>query len=190
MPADLTGRQLGAGNGRPPFTVGLDVTTLRRWLGIGGPKTGAAHGGDGEPVEAREIELSDEEWRRRLSPEQYEVLRRQGTEPAWSGELLHVDDDGVFHCAGCGAELFSTDAKFDSGSGWPSFDRAMGQGTIEEKTDRSLLMTRTEITCARCGGHLGHVFPDGPTDTGQRYCVNSLALEFEPRPADAGAGDA
>jgi peptide-methionine (R)-S-oxide reductase len=134
-----------------------------------------------------EVELSDEEWRQRLTPAQYEVLRRSGTEPAWSGELLHVDSDGVFRCAGCDAELFSTDNKFESGSGWPSFDRAMAAGTIEEHRDRSLFMTRTEIRCARCGGHLGHVFPDGPTDTGLRYCVNSLSLSFDPKTADADA---
>jgi len=129
---------------------------------------------------APEIELTDEEWRARLTPAQYEVLRRQATEPAWSGDYLHVDRDGVFHCAGCGAQLFSTGDKFESGSGWPSFDRAMAEGAIVEKPDRSLLMSRTEITCAKCGGHLGHVFADGPTETGQRYCVNSLALDFTP----------
>jgi peptide-methionine (R)-S-oxide reductase len=91
-----------------------------------------------------------------------------------------VDDYGVFHCAGCGARLFSTESKFESGSGWPSFDRAVDDGTVLETTDSSHGMVRTEITCARCGGHLGHVFPDGPTDTGLRYCVNSLALTFEP----------
>lgn len=127
---------------------------------------------------APEVNLSDEEWRARLTPAQYEVLRRQGTEPAWSGAHLHVDADGVFHCAGCGAELFSTDAKFESGSGWPSFDRAMHDGTIVERTDHSHFMVRTEITCARCGGHLGHVFPDGPAPTGLRYCINSASLTF------------
>jgi peptide-methionine (R)-S-oxide reductase len=129
---------------------------------------------------AREMELTEEEWRERLSPDQYAVLRQSATEPAWTGKLLHVDSDGVFHCAGCGAELFSTENKFESGSGWPSFDRAMKAGTIEEHTDRSHGMVRVEIVCARCGGHLGHVFPDGPTETGPRYCVNSLALEFTP----------
>ncbi|HEX3947921.1 MAG TPA: peptide-methionine (R)-S-oxide reductase MsrB [Acidimicrobiales bacterium] len=127
-----------------------------------------------------EVELTDEDWRGKLTPEQYQVLRRSATEPAWSGELLHVDGEGVFRCAGCDAALFSTDAKFDSGSGWPSFDRAVAGGTIVETADHSLFMARTEITCARCGGHLGHVFPDGPTDTGLRYCVNSLALAFQP----------
>jgi len=137
-----------------------------------------------------EVQLSDEEWRERLTPDQYQVLRRSSTEPAWSGELLHVDGDGVFHCAGCGAALFSTDAKFDSGSGWPSFDRATAAGTIVETDDNSHFMVRTEITCASCGGHLGHLFPDGPTDTGLRYCVNSLALDFKPEDADKPEGSA
>jgi peptide-methionine (R)-S-oxide reductase len=128
----------------------------------------------------REVELSDEEWRERLRPEQFEVLRKSATEPAWSGELLHVDSDGVFRCAGCEAELFSTDNKFESGSGWPSFDRAMKDGTVEQHSDRSFGMARTEILCARCGGHLGHIFNDGPTETGERFCVNSLSLSFSP----------
>ena len=129
---------------------------------------------------APEMELSDSEWRERLSPDQYEVLRQSATEPAWSGKYLHVDEEGAFRCAGCGTALFSTDAKFDSGSGWPSFDRAIAAGTVEERPDRSHGMERTEIVCVHCGGHLGHVFPDGPTETGLRYCVNSLAIEFEP----------
>ena len=125
-----------------------------------------------------EVQKSDDQWREALSPERYAVLRKAGTEPAWSGELLHIDGEGVFRCAGCGAELFDTDAKFESGTGWPSFDRAKAEGRILEKSDRSLWMSRTEILCARCGGHLGHVFPDGPTDTGLRYCVNSLSLTY------------
>ncbi len=124
------------------------------------------------------VELDDAEWRARLGPERYHVLREKGTEPAFSGDLLHVDGSGTFTCAGCGAELFRTDAKYDSGSGWPSFWQAVDDGTIEEHEDRSFGMVRTEITCARCGGHLGHVFPDGPRPTGQRYCVNSLSLEY------------
>jgi peptide-methionine (R)-S-oxide reductase len=126
-----------------------------------------------------EVTKTDEEWKDVLPADRYAVLRKAGTEPAWSGELLHVDGEGVFRCAGCGAELFDTDAKFDSGSGWPSFDRAKSAGTIIEKRDRSFGMTRTEIVCARCGGHLGHLFPDGPTDTGMRYCVNSLSLTYD-----------
>lgn len=132
--------------------------------------------------------MPEEQWRERLGLDRYAVLRQKATEPAWSGRLLHVDDSGMFRCAGCGAELFDSDAKFDSGSGWPSFDRAVRQGTIEEHTDRSFGMVRTEITCARCGGHLGHVFPDGPTETGMRYCVNSLSLAFEPR-SDRSSGE-
>ncbi len=139
-----------------------------------------------------EVTKTDQEWKEILPADRYAVLRRAGTEPAWSGELLHVDGEGVFRCAGCGAELFDTDAKFDSGSGWPSFDRAKSAGTIIEKTDRSLLMSRTEILCARCGGHLGHVFPDGPTDTGLRYCVNSLSLTYDPegKSGESGEGSA
>ncbi|MGH8997548.1 MAG: peptide-methionine (R)-S-oxide reductase MsrB, partial [Acidimicrobiales bacterium] len=105
------------------------------------------------------------------------------------GKYLHVDDNGVFRCAGCGAGLFATGDKFDSGSGWPSFDRAADEGTVVERSDRSHGVVRTEILCARCGGHLGHLFPDGPTETGMRYCINSLALDFEPMPAEGkGAG--
>ena len=126
------------------------------------------------------VELSDEEWKAKLSPERYAVLRQKGTEPAWSGELLHVDGSGMFTCAGCGADLFQSDTKFESGSGWPSFYRALDEGTVNEQVDKSFGSTRTEITCARCGGHLGHVFPDGPAPTGLRYCVNSLSIEYKP----------
>jgi peptide-methionine (R)-S-oxide reductase len=132
-----------------------------------------------EPTVAYDVTKSEDEWRQELSPERYQVLRKAGTEPAWSGELLHVEGEGTFKCAGCGAELFETNAKFESGSGWPSFDRAKAAGTIIEHADRTFGMTRTEILCARCGGHLGHVFPDGPTDTGLRYCVNSLSLTYD-----------
>ena len=126
------------------------------------------------------VEMSDHDWREKLQPERYAVLRQAATEPAWSGELLHVDGEGTFTCAGCGAALFSTDDKFESGSGWPSFTQGVAEGTIVEHEDRTHGMRRTEITCARCGGHLGHVFPDGPAPTGLRYCVNSLSLEYEP----------
>jgi len=129
-----------------------------------------------------EVVKTDEEWKELLPADRYRVLRRAGTEPAWSGALLHVDGEGEFRCAGCAAELFDTGAKFESGTGWPSFDRAVAAGSIVEHTERTFGMARTEILCARCGGHLGHVFPDGPTDTGLRYCVNSLSLTYEQRP--------
>jgi peptide-methionine (R)-S-oxide reductase len=127
------------------------------------------------------VEKTEKEWKAELTPEQYDVLRRKGTEPAWSGALLDEHDPGLFRCAACGAELFRSDDKFDSGSGWPSFTRAAADGTIVEHSDSSHGMVRTEITCARCGGHLGHVFPDGPGPTGLRYCINSLSLDFDPK---------
>ena len=136
------------------------------------------------------VTKSEAEWKAELPADRYAVLRRAGTEPPWSGALLHVDGEGIFRCAGCDAPLFGTDAKFESGTGWPSFDRALAAGTVLERKERSLLMARTEIVCARCGGHLGHVFPDGPTDTGQRYCVNSLSLTYEPKDDPAAAEDA
>lgn len=126
-----------------------------------------------------ELELSEEQWKSKLSPARYAVLRESATEAPWTGEYLHIDENGTFLCAGCGASLFSSTSKFDSGCGWPSFDRALHEEAIIEREDRSGAMVRTEIICSKCGGHLGHVFPDGPTDTGLRYCVNSLSLDFE-----------
>ena len=126
------------------------------------------------------VSKTDEQWRRALSPEQYRVLRRHGTERAGTSELNSEHRTGVFICAGCGHELFSSDAKFESGTGWPSFFAALS-AALGTREDRGLLMRRTEVHCARCGGHLGHVFPDGPQPTGQRYCINGAALRFEPR---------
>src|SRR5829696_7564033 len=126
------------------------------------------------------IRKTDEEWRQELSPEQYRVLREKATERPWSGTLNVSKEDGVYRCAGCGAELFTSDTKFESGSGWPSFFRPASEQAVETESDNSWLMRRTEVHCARCGGHLGHVFDDGPHPTGLRYCINSCALELEP----------
>ena len=134
--------------------------------------------------------ISDEEWRSRLSPDAYAVLREAATERAFTGKYTDTEDPGMYRCAGCGAELFDADTKFHSGSGWPSFWAAAKEGAIEEKTDSTHGMVRTEIVCANCGGHLGHVFPDGPNPTGLRYCVNSLALDLDPADGSDETADA
>ncbi len=124
------------------------------------------------------IEKTDEQWRAELTPAQYEVLRRKGTERPGSGGYVHTKDDGVYRCAGCGTELFASDTKFDSGTGWPGFTDPAVRANVELHTDRSLFMRRTEVTCATCGGHLGHVFNDGPGGC-DRYCINSVALDLD-----------
>ena len=122
---------------------------------------------------------TEEGWRERLAPEQYHILREQGTERPFSGDLLTVDDDGTFRCAGCDAAVFTSETKFSSKTGWPSFHDAL-EGAVELRGDDSHGMQRTEVVCARCGGHLGHVFDDGPEPTGKRYCINSAAMRFDP----------
>jgi methionine-R-sulfoxide reductase len=129
--------------------------------------------------DTNKVQKSEEEWKAILSPDQYAVIREKGTERPFTGKLLENKEKGVYVCAACGNELFSSDMKFDSHCGWPSFDREIAGGKIKTHKDTSLGMVRTEIMCGRCGGHLGHIFDDGPTATGQRYCVNSISLDFK-----------
>ncbi len=130
----------------------------------------------------QKIEKPDAAWRQELTPEQYHVLREKGTERAFTGMYWDEHTPGLYRCAACGNPLFTSDTKFDSGTGWPSFTSPVEGGSVDTETDRSFFMTRTEVRCSACGGHLGHVFPDGPRPTGMRYCINSASLKLEPAP--------
>jgi peptide-methionine (R)-S-oxide reductase len=125
------------------------------------------------------VTKTEDEWKKLLSPEEYHVLREKGTEPAFTGKYLKNKKNGTYVCVGCGKELFSSDTKFDSGTGWPSFWAPVSKANVEEKVDNRFGMHRTEVTCKKCGGHLGHVFNDSPTPTGQRFCINSISLKFK-----------
>jgi peptide-methionine (R)-S-oxide reductase len=155
---------------RLAYIAGLVVATSAAWAA--GPNA------EGTNM-TQEVARSEEQWCRELTPEEYKVLRQKGTERAFSGKYWNNHEKGVYRCAGCGAELFRSDTKFDSGTGWPSFSEPMDPENVKEVPDLSHGMVRTEVLCGKCGGHLGHVFEDGPRPTGMRYCINSVSLEFE-----------
>ena len=136
---------------------------------------------EGRLVVVDRLELTEDAWRDRLEEDEFKILRKEGTERAFSGPNWDNKEDGLYRCAGCGTDLFDSAAKFDSGTGWPSYYQPVHEANVDTHTDRRFFMRRTEVVCARCGGHLGHVFPDGPEPTGQRYCMNGTVLTFDPR---------
>lgn len=140
-------------------------------------------------IKTDQVAKTEDDWKKELTPEQYHILREKGTERAFTGKYWDTKTAGIYKCAGCGQVLFTSKSKFDSGCGWPSFDAPLAEGTIAEDTDTSYGMIRTEVTCSRCGGHLGHVFDDGPTATGLRYCINSASIDLEEMPAPPKPGE-
>ena len=167
-----------------PNGTGMTTTTSAPAPAAGGAAGNGTYVAAVEDVwKGDKVQLTDAQWRAKLSPDAYRILRQEGTERAFSGDLVNVHGKGKFRCAACGLLLFASDAKFESGTGWPSFFKPVAKANIDEHEDSTFGMTRTEVKCPRCGGHLGHVFDDGPAPTGLRYCINSPALRFEPDPS-------
>lgn len=160
------------------LVAGCDVSSVTKTLSSPASTTNV-NPSTVSPTMNDKITKTDAEWKKELTPEQYQVLREKGTERAFTGQYWNTKEEGVYRCAGCGTELFVSDTKFDSGCGWPSFYAPMSTNAVSEAADHSLVRERTEVLCSKCGGHLGHVFDDGPKPTGLRYCINSASLKFE-----------
>jgi peptide-methionine (R)-S-oxide reductase len=168
---------MGDVGARPEDPLRLEPETIA--IGIRTTESGVFLGMKTSSKTEPEVRKSEQEWRKELTPEQYHVLREKGTERAFTGETWNAHDPGTYICAGCGNPLFSSDTKFESGTGWPSFWKPLSEKSVSTEDDSSFLMRRTEVLCQKCGGHLGHVFDDGPEPTGQRYCMNSCAMKLE-----------